>query len=93
MDYVDTNDLKSNYLNAITENISKLWDDYCPKIDITISQLITRTDSSDIDEKVAQLNNLLQSLADARNLGIISHGNIDERGLDRYCLHLNIQYW
>ena len=62
-----TNDLKSN---AITENTSKLCDeiyDYCPKIDITISQLITRADSPSIDEKVTQLNNLLQSLAEARN--------------------------
>ena len=60
-----------------------------PKIDITLSQIITRTDSPGINEKVAQLNNLLKGLCEARNLGIISHENIDERGLDRFGLHLN----
>ena len=62
---------------------------FCPKIDITILKLITRTDSPDINGKVAHINNLFQDLCEARNLGVISHENIDERGLDRFGLHLN----
>ena len=90
--HAGTNDLKSTEVNAIIENISKLCDEiynFCPKIDITISQLITRTDSPDINGKVAHTNNLLHDLCEARNLGIITHENIDERGLDRFGLHLN----
>ena len=90
--HVGTNDLKSSEVKTLSENISKLCDEiynFNPKIDITLSQIITRTDSPGINEKVAQLNNLLKGLCEARNLGIISHENIDERGLDRFGLHLN----
>ena len=90
--HAGTNDLRSTEANAIIENISKLCDEiynFCPKIDITTSQLITRTDSPDINGKVAHTNNLLHDLCEARNLGIIIHENIDERGLDRFGLHLN----
>ena len=90
--HVGTNDLKSSEVKTLSENISKLCDEiynFNPKIDITLSQIITRTDSPGINEKVAQLNNLLKGLCEARNLGIISHENIDERGLDIFGLHLN----
>ena len=44
--HVGTNDLKSSEVKTLIENISKLCDEiynFCPKIDITLSQIITRT--------------------------------------------------
>lgn len=78
--HVGTNDLRSSELKAIIENISKLCDkiyNFCPKIDITLVQIIT------------QLNNLLHDLCEERNVGLISHENIDERCLHRFGLNLH----
>ena len=90
--HVGTNDLKSNEVNDITEELSKLCDEiykFCPKIDISLSQIITRTDSPGIKENITHLNNLLQDLCEARNLNLICHENIGERGLDRYGVPLS----
>ena len=87
--HVGTNDLKSSEVNAIIENISKLCDEiynFCPKIDITFSQIITRTDSPGVNEKVTELNNWLQGFFEGKNLGLL-------RGLDRFGLHLNRNAW
>ena len=49
--HAGANDLKFSEVNDIVENISKLCDEIyksCPKTDISLSQIITRTDSSDI---------------------------------------------
>jgi hypothetical protein len=42
-----------------------------------------------IESKVGDLNNHLSSLCEQRNWTLINNSSIDERGLDRFGLHLN----
>ena len=57
---------------------------------VAVSSIILRRDSQELDGKREEVNILLER--ELRKLGIdfIKHNNIQERDLDRYGLHLNI---
>jgi len=54
---------------------------------VIVSGLTPRNDK--LREKAAELNILLKSETNSRNIGFVDHSNIDHRHLNRSNLHLN----
>ena len=91
--HVGTNDLRSKDATSIVNEVHELCKEIKknkPATQITISEIISREDNHMLQTKVSDVNNLLKSLIKKPEIyGLLSHNNIDKKGLNAYGLHLN----
>lgn len=90
--HVGTNDLKFNEAESVENNIIKVCEQISqisPRTRITLSQVTQRKDVPGIENKVNDLNDRLSNLCRRKNWTLINNSNINEKGLDRFGLHLN----
>lgn len=88
--HAGTNDLSTKEPNQIinlTKNLHKTIQEISPSTRVTISSLVARSD--DYAEKVIEVNSLLDHYCSKSKLGLLSHNQIDKRGLNRSGIHLN----
>ena len=81
-----------NRPEEITQNISELGKaaiEQVPGLKLSISEIITRSDREDNDQKVQQVNRLVESTCYLQSWEFIKHPNINKSHLNQGGLHLN----
>ncbi len=76
----------------IVQNISELGQaaiEQVPDLKLSISEIITRSDREDYDQKVQQVNRLVELTCHRESWGFIKHSNIKKSHLTQSGLHLN----
>ena len=85
-----TNDLRNEEAEQIARKIIRIAKDVqLNGIKATVSALITRADSPDLEDKRMAVNRVLREMLRETGIGLINHDNIIERHLNRWGLHLN----
>ena len=90
--HVGTNDLKSLAPRQVAERIVDLGNSISadsPSTKVTISSLIVRSDDSVLNDKVTQVNKILNSSSNQNEWKYLSHCNITTEHLNNSGLHLN----
>ena len=90
--HVGTNDLKKgspeNVINSLVKLGKSITQDL-ESVNLIFSSVITRTDDSNMTEKVKQYNNMLIEVCSQHRWGLIHNTNINSACLNQYGLHLN----
>ena len=60
-----------------------------PHTDVSLSQIIVRSDDPRLLNKLAEVNKRMQDLCEQENWGLIDNSNITNMHLNPYGLHLN----
>jgi outer membrane murein-binding lipoprotein Lpp len=90
--HVGTNDLSGKSPEEIAQNISELGKaatEQVPGLKLSISEIITRSDREDNDQKVQQVNTLVESTCYLQSWEFVKHSNINKSHLNQGGLHLN----
>ena len=91
--HIGTNDLQTKSPDALIKAVTKLGEAITQEIsgiELTLSEVITRTDDLQLADKVNIYNNKLDNpLCTERNWGFITHKSITKTHLNSYGLHLN----
>ena len=93
--HVGTNDLKEGKcLIDVAKRVLKVCNiikKESPETQVVISELITRSDSSDLKDQVKEVNKNLFTICDQNCWSYIRHKNIGVNHLNTYGVHLNRQ--
>ena len=90
--HVGTNDINGKSPEKIVQNISELGKaaiEQVPGLQLSISEIITRSDREDYDQKVQKVNRLVELTCHRESWGFIKHSNIKKSHLNQSGLHLN----
>lgn len=90
--HVGTNDLKDNQTTKIVQDIVALRNfatENSPNTKVTLSQLLCRSDDTGLNNKVKNINLLLNEKCQQNNWSIITHEDIDQSCLNQSGVHLN----
>jgi len=90
--HVGTNDVRNSNPRQVAERIVDLGNSIIadsPSTKVTLSSLISRSDDSALDEKVKQVNKVLNTFASQNEWDFLSHSNITTAHLNAGGLHLN----
>ena len=90
--HIRTNDANHNNAKEIMDDIDSLCqeiEDTNPKIEITLSGLMTREDNPQAGQTVIDVNTTLENYCEATNMHLITYENIPSRSLNKSKLHLN----
>lgn len=90
--HVGTNDLQNKSPDALIMAINELGETITQegnRIELTLSEVITRNDNANLVDKVNIFNKKLDDLCTEHNWGFIKHDNITKVHLNSYGLHLN----
>ena len=90
--HVGTNDLKTKSPAEIIYNLKNLGNQAKqenPCTDVSLSQIIIRSDDTRLQNKLVEVNKCIQDLCEQENWGLIDNSNISNMHLNPYGLHLN----
>jgi lysophospholipase L1-like esterase len=89
--HVGTNDLKEINPTEVAKGVLKVCNiiKESPKTKVVISELIIRTDSPNLKDRVDEVNKQLFTYCNQNNWNYIGHKNIGVNHLNTYGLHLN----
>ena len=87
-----TNNLRSESPEETAKKLIDLATETKKKLrDVTVSSIIKRTDSHELEMKRRKVNDLVKVGLSRSNISFIEHDNIESRHLDKWGLHLNFQ--
>ncbi len=90
--HVQTNDLKTKSPAEIIHNLKNLGNQVRQEnrpTDVSLSQIITRSDDTRSQNKLVEVNKCMQDLCEQENWGLIDNSNISNMHFNPYGLHLN----
>ena len=90
--HVGTNDLKTKSPGEIIYNLKNLGNQAKqenPCSDVSLSQIVIRSDDTRLQNKLVEVNKCIQDLCEQENWGVIDNSNISNMHLNPYGLHLN----
>ena len=88
--HIGTNDLQTKSPDALIKAVTKLGEAITQEIsgiELTLSEVITRTDDLQLADKVNIYNNKLDNLCTERNWGFITHKSITKTHLNSYMVY------
>lgn len=92
--HIGSNNLRSDDSRSVAEEIVKTCEEIqhtSPGTKIAISELTTRQDSNELEQKRIDVNKILRSFAKTRDWKVIAHNNIDPSCLNKRKLHMNVR--
>ena len=90
--HIGTNDLKTKSTAEITRNLQNLGNQVKqdnPRAEVLLSQIITRSDDTSLQNKLPEVNKCMRDICEQENWGLIDDSNITNMHLNPYGLHLN----